>query len=129
MKQRCHNPKNREYFRYGARGITVCDEWQYSFEAFLAHVGQRPTPKHSLDRTDNGQGYKPGNVTWATDKQQARNTRRNVTITIGEETKLLEDWFAEINLSKTTYYRRIKQGMDPAMALTAPKLPGRRPNR
>jgi hypothetical protein len=73
MKTRCTNRKTRLYHRYGGRGIRVCQEWVDSYEAFLAHVGRRPSAKHSLDRIDNDGHYEPGNVRWATKKQQGRN--------------------------------------------------------
>lgn len=73
MKQRCEDPKMPCYHRYGGRGITVCERWRVSFEAFLADVGMRPTPGHSIDRINNDGNYEPGNVRWATRKEQAAN--------------------------------------------------------
>lgn len=78
MRQRCYNPNDGEFKRYGARGITVCDEWRESFEAFYAHVGPRPSPDHSIDRIATDGHYVPGNVRWSTRKEQQRN-RRNTT--------------------------------------------------
>jgi hypothetical protein len=81
MKQRCSNPKNKRFKHYGGRGITVCQQWQDSFEAFLADVGPRPGPEYSLDRFPNPNGhYEPGNVRWATKSQQARNTRNRILV-------------------------------------------------
>jgi hypothetical protein len=77
MRARCNNPRAKGYNNYGGRGISVCDEWQQSFEAFFAHIGQRPSPKHSVDRKDNSKGYEPGNIRWATAKEQQRNRRCN----------------------------------------------------
>jgi hypothetical protein len=75
FKQRCFNPRNRGFKNYGGRGITVCDEWRHSYEAFIAHVGRRPTPKHSIDRINNDGHYEPGNVRWATKAEQVNNKR------------------------------------------------------
>lgn len=75
MLQRCHNPKNRSFKNYGARGITVCERWRESFDAFLADVGPRPSPDLSLDREHNDCGYEPGNVRWATRFEQRANRR------------------------------------------------------
>lgn len=75
MKQRCYNPRNKRFSYYGARGIVVCERWRKSFSDFLADVGLRPSQKHSLDRIKNEGNYEPGNVRWATAKQQANNRR------------------------------------------------------
>lgn len=76
MRQRCSNPRNPMWHNYGGRGIQVCARWINSFENFLADVGHRPGRGYSLDRIDNDRGYEPGNVRWATAKEQGRNTRR-----------------------------------------------------
>lgn len=78
MKQRCHNPNNSKYSYYGGRGITVCERWRDSFEAFLADMGERPTPKHTIDRKDNDGHYCPDNCVWATRMQQTHNRRKKV---------------------------------------------------
>jgi Staphylococcus phage HNH endonuclease len=75
MLSRCRSTKGRDWKNYGSRGIAVCEEWQHSFQAFLAHVGLRPTAKHSIDRINNDGNYEPGNVRWATADVQANNRR------------------------------------------------------
>lgn len=74
MKNRCLNPKAEDYRYYGGRGITVCPQW-LGFDAFLADMGRRPTPKHTLERQDVDGNYEPGNCCWATRKEQSRNRR------------------------------------------------------
>jgi len=72
-KQRCTNPRLREYANYGGRGIRFLFE---SFQVFFASIGPKPTPEHSLDRFPNNDGnYEPGNVRWATPREQLLNTR------------------------------------------------------
>src|SRR3954468_10898783 len=75
MKKRCFNPRSKDYADYGGRGITVCDEWKDDFAAFMAHIGPRPSPVHSVDRIRNSEGYRPGNVKWSTRTEQSRNRR------------------------------------------------------
>ena len=76
MKQRCLNPKNNSYQRYGARGIKVCGRWLHSFKNFLEDMGHKPGPEYSLDRKNNDGSYEPKNCRWATRKEQSNNTRR-----------------------------------------------------
>ncbi len=76
MVARCCNEKQRSWKRYGGRGITIYPEWRESFLAFFEHIGPAPSPKHSVDRIDNNDGYRPHNVRWATATIQARNTSR-----------------------------------------------------
>ena len=76
MRRRCTNRNSIGYRYYGGRGIAVCERWS-SFENFLADMGKKPTPRHSIDRYPNNDGnYEPGNCRWATAKQQASNRRK-----------------------------------------------------
>jgi hypothetical protein len=71
---RCQDQKNKDYPRYGGRGISVCDRWRNSFDAFLADMGEKPDGL-SIDRIDNDQGYSLANCRWADAKTQAGNRR------------------------------------------------------
>lgn len=107
MIQRCHDPNSQRYPLYGARGIEVCPRWRTSFVAFLQDVGERPSPKHSLDRINNGGDYEPGNVRWATKKEQMRNMRTNVRFTVGEETLCIAEWAERWNVSRKVAKQRL----------------------
>jgi hypothetical protein len=74
-KKRCGNPGNASFRSYGARGIRVCADWAFSFEAFLRDMGPRPSPVHSLDRIDPSGDYEPSNCRWALPEVQVRNRR------------------------------------------------------
>lgn len=89
MIDRCHNPNNKNYKRYGGRGIFVCEEWRTNSIQFLEDMGRKPEKGLSLDRIDNNKGYSKNNCRWASDKVQANNKRRafNVIVYKGETQK------------------------------------------
>lgn len=117
MIQRCSNRKNIMYYRYGGRGIQVCDRWK-EFANFYADMGQRTSPRHSLDRIDHNGHYSPGNCRWATRHQQANNTSRNVYVTIEGRTDTVSNWCKLLNVNKCKkVYERMARGIAPRRAL------------
>jgi hypothetical protein len=73
MNWRVKNKREETARYYLHKGITVCEEWKRSFPAFLQHVGPMPKPGLTLDRINGDKNYEPGNVRWATWKQQLEN--------------------------------------------------------
>ncbi|MDR6421336.1 hypothetical protein J2801_003624 [Paraburkholderia phenoliruptrix] len=108
MIQRCHNPKNKSFNRYGARGIYVADGWRQSFVCFLFDMGPKK-PGMTLERIRNEGPYAPGNCRWATPKEQASNTRRNRIVTAFGICAPLSAWVLETTSNE---YHMIKKRMD-----------------
>lgn len=98
MISRCTNNKKAEWHRYGGRGIRVCRRWRHSFQSFLDDMGQRPSPRHSLDRVKNNGDYKPSNCRWATKIEQSRNTE--VYLDAKWRRRLLRDMQDELQTSR-----------------------------
>jgi hypothetical protein len=85
IKSRCYNEKDQDYHYYGGRGIIVCDRWKNDFVSFYEDMGDRPSPKHSIDRIDTNGNYEPGNCRWATAYTQVKNRRLQKSNTSGVE--------------------------------------------
>lgn len=110
MQRRCYTPSASHFAEYGGRGITVCEAWRASFPAFLADVGPRPSPTHSIDRIDVNGNYEPGNVRWATREEQHRNQRSNRMLTIDGVTMCATDWAKQSPVSFVAITRRLDAG-------------------
>ncbi len=116
-KSRCTNPNAQAWANYGGRGI----QFRFtSFEQFLAELGHKPTPQHSLDRIDNDGHYEPGNVRWAERKEQGFNRRTTQAFTIDGETHTLTDWCEKYGIDRGTVSYRLKQGWGIVRSLTHP---------
>ncbi len=118
MKRRCLAEDRPQYKNYGGRGVKVCKRWCDSFTVFLADVGVRPSPKHSIERIDNDGDYEPGNVRWATRREQSRNKRTSRLITFQGETLCLKDWAMKFGIRDDTLRYRLKAGWSMKRALT-----------
>lgn len=102
-------PTSTHFHRYGGRGITVCNEW-LTYENFAADVGQPPSEKHSIDRIDNNKGYFPGNVRWATAREQAQNRSTNIWVLYQGKKMIASDVAKAMNVSKSTISRWLALG-------------------
>jgi hypothetical protein len=111
MIDRCENPNNKRWDRYGGRGIKVCRRWRINFQTFLADVGHRPSNKHSIERRDNDGNYSPANCYWATQKEQARNTCRNRQVLLNGRTMCLSEAAELSGVNISTAKGRLIRGM------------------
>ena len=111
IRERCYNKNNSNFPYYGARGITMSDEWRDSFETFYKDMGARPSLGHSIDRKDNDAGYSKDNCRWATKLEQDNNKRTNVYYEFDGERKSLKDWCREFNVNYEMVRMRIKKGI------------------
>lgn len=111
MKDRCSNPKNKYYNRYGGRGIKVCAEWIdnfYIFEEWAYSNGYREYL--TIDRIDNNGDYSPKNCRWSTQSAQMRNTSKSVFLTIDGDKRNINEWAELTGLSVETIRRRYFKG-------------------
>ena len=116
-KYRCNCTTHHAYARYGGRGI----EFRFtSFQDFLNHIGEKPTPKHQLDRINNDGHYEIGNVRWVTPGQNSRNTRKNKSITYNGKTLLQCEWARELGIKHSTLKYRFQAGWTVERALSTP---------
>jgi hypothetical protein len=123
MIQRCENTNCASYCDYGGRGIAVCPEWRdpdTGFQTFFDFVGIRPSPKHSLERKRVNGNYEPGNVRWATAKEQARNRRNNVELEYGGKKQCVAAWAEDLGICPGTIYSRLLRGWSVEKTLTFP---------
>ena len=109
MRQRCTNPNNPSWSRYGGRGITVCERWSASFENFLYDMGERPVGC-SIERKDNDGPYEPANCVWATRRQQASNRRTSVFITHDGTTLIVAEWARRLGKHRNNIYAALRRG-------------------
>lgn len=123
---RCSNPNVHNFRNYGGRGIGVCERWK-NFANFVADVGDKPTPFHTIDRRDPDGDYGPDNCLWATKTRQARNQRRTTTVTIDGVTYTAPDLAEQTGLSTQTIIARIRRGLHTIAELTAPAWSSRTP--
>jgi len=119
MMRRCYDPRNPSYLNYGGRGIRVCDQWRNDFKRFVNDVGDRPIGK-TLDRIDNDKNYQPGNVRWATAKEQARHRRNNRVVVVEGIAAPVTQHCERYGIGSTKAYLRLDAGWTPDNAFLVP---------
>jgi hypothetical protein len=119
MLRRCYSPRSGAYSKYGAKGITVCNQWKESFDIFFQDVGPRPTCDHFLSRIDCAGNYEPNNICWSTRKEQSSNRRNNVWVELGGQLMILSDAARQLgeNPSRAAYH--VHRGTHPFIKLEA----------
>ena len=124
MIKRCTNPRAHNFGHYGGRGVAVCDRWRYGeggksgLECFIADVGVRPSPGHTLDRyPDQNGNYEPGNVRWATRTEQNRNLRTNRIVEFRGQEMSLAEAAERAGIKYETAKGRLDRGWPVAKAL------------
>lgn len=129
MHDRCECRNNHKYPLYGARGVKVCERWSgpEGFRHFLEDMGPRPEGKYpsgiamySIDRIDVNGDYCPENCRWATAKEQALNKRNTKRITIGNETKTIDEWSKASGIPAKLIQGRLYDGWDAKKAVFSP---------
>jgi len=119
MLNRCRNKHRIAHSNYGARGITVCVEWQF-FTKFYRDMGPRPSSKHTLERIDNALGYLKDNCIWATRVAQNRNKRTNRVIVWQGEARCVAEWAEVLGINYKTLVWRLRYGWSVERAFTTP---------
>ena len=121
IKDRCYNPNNKSYARYGGRGIKMCDEWLNSYQAFedwcLSHGFKKEL---SIDRIDNDGDYAPDNCRFVTLKENNQKRGTTLWFTINGETKNLQQWCDYYNINRGTVNTRLQHGWNIEEALSKP---------
>lgn len=118
---RCYNPNAPAYTHYGARGITMCSQWLESFANFKEWAIEHGYRDNlTIDRINVDNGYSPENCRWVTLQEQCLNRRNNHYVTIGEQTKPLDEWSKLYGINPKTVRSRLNLGWDVIEALTAP---------
>lgn len=121
MIRRCHDPRRKDYPKYGGRGIKVCDEWRESYSVFekwaIAHGYKEGM---TLDRINNKHGYSPLNCRWLSTRNQSYNRKTNHYITVNGETRTIEQWSIKTGLSPDCIVHRLQRGWSEKDAVTIP---------
>ena len=109
MKARCYIKTATSYKNYGARHITVCDEWKNDFMSFYNWAMDNGyTEKLELDRIDNNDNYETNNCRWVTRKENCNNTRKNIYLKYNNEVYTISEWSSKLKIQYSKFYRYLK---------------------
>lgn len=121
MRERCSSPSCKGFAYYGGRGITVCDEWNDSFQAFYDWaISNGYGEGLSIDRIDVDGNYEPSNCRWVSKNIQANNTRKNVSIEYNGESHTIAEWAKLLGIKYGTLHKRLEEGWSAEDAFHTP---------
>lgn len=118
MMARCHNPNDRAYKWYGARGISVCERW-HDVSKFIEDVSPIHSMGSSMDRFNNDGNYELQNIRFVSRKVNMRNIRANKLVTFKGETRALAEWTDILALNYKTVWDRLKRGWSVERSFTS----------
>lgn len=124
IQSRCYCESDENYRKYGAKGITVCDRWRGlgGLANFLADMGPKPSPRHSIDRIKSTDNYSPETCRWATPLEQGQNKRNANLLTHNGKTQTMAAWTRELGLATGNLRLRLNRGWTVHEALSTPRL-------
>jgi len=137
IKRRCHSPKSANYCRYGAVGITVCEEWRDDFLAFKAWALTHGfSSELTIDRVDPTKGYAPENCRWITLSENCSRVRHVKTgigkrvgkrqLTVNGVTLSIREWSQRTGITLEAIKMRLRYGWHPDRIIQEPMKPNRR---
>jgi len=119
MKSRCYDSNSKDYYNYGARGITVCNKWKNSYIEFKIWALKHGYKDNlSIDRINGNEGYSPSNCRWADSVQQSRNLRTNIKY----KGEIAADASMRLGGNKMLVACRVLRGWSIEKAFTSPVI-------
>lgn len=122
IKTRCYNAKSTNYYKYGGRGICMCDEWFEKYQSFENWALANGYAENlTIDRINPNDDYKPSNCRWVTQKVQQNNRNNNRLLTYNNETLTISQWSEKLGFKRSVIGQRINgMGWSVEKALTTP---------